>query len=404
MVINSEVNRFVRRAVDGRRAVVMRKSISVSGTPIDVFGLQEALLQVDRFVTEGGFHQVATANTDFIVNALYDAELSEILTRADLVTPDGMPVVWASRLLGSRLPERVTGADFVPEIAKLAAAKGYQLFLLGGRDGVAEKAAARLKRDNPELLIAGWASPENIDACAEDQSATQQLLQHVTDSQTDILLVAFGNPKQEKWIYRNRQQLANVSVCMGVGATFDFLAGEARRAPTWMQKRGLEWLFRLSINPSRLWRRYNRDFWIFGIQILKSTISMWSISLSKSFNITVDNADGVTTVTCSGDMRTSGLQEFYNTIEAVGNCDQVIFELGGVKRVNAEFLGALIRLSVISLLRPNWKTVNLPSNFAWMVDNRKASIEPYEISTASKSSAIRANSTKAGKSSSAVHN
>ena len=239
----------------------MRELVCILSTPIDVLDNGGVLERLDQFIQEKRFHQVATANADFVVNAMNDAELRHILRVSDLVTPDGMPLVWASRMLGRTLPERVTGADIVPLLAELAARKGYRIYMLGARPEVAQKAKENLLRTHPTLQIVGCFSPP---ALSLDDMDTAGLLADIRAASPDILLVAFGNPKQEKWIYRNREGLRDVPVCMGVGGTFDFLAGQTLRAPQWMRTSGLEWLFRLAHEPKRLWKRYMRDIGYFA--------------------------------------------------------------------------------------------------------------------------------------------
>ena len=249
----------------------MRNLVPIIHTPIDRLDMHGVLARLEAFLCERGFHQVATANTDYLVNALRDPELREILSAAHLVTPDGMPVVWASRLLGQALPERVTGVDLIPPLATLAAREGYRLYLLGAQPEVNAGACERLRADYPALQLVGSAAPPDS---ALETMDTEAILEDIERTQPDILLVAFGNPKQEKWIYRNRERLRNVPVCIGVGGTFDFLAGRTRRAPLWMQRRGLEWLFRLSQEPRRLFKRYNRDFWLFGFHLLRQYVAL----------------------------------------------------------------------------------------------------------------------------------
>ena len=248
----------------------MRTLVQILHTPIDRLDTQGVLARIEAFICERGFHQVATANTDYLVNALRDPELRAILCAAHLVTPDGMPVVWASKLLGQPLPERVTGADLAPQLAALAAREGYGLYLLGAQPEVNAKACERLRADYPSLRIVGRAAPPDLPLETMD---TEALLADIERACPDILLVAFGNPKQEKWIYRNRARLQQVPVCIGVGGTFDFLAGRTRRAPLWMQQRGLEWLYRLCQEPRRLLKRYNRDFWLFGYHLLRQRLT-----------------------------------------------------------------------------------------------------------------------------------
>src|SRR5882724_7783137 len=138
----------------------MRQTVGILGTPIDVLDTEAVLARLEQFIQERRFHQVATANTDFLINAIEDPELRHILRNADLVMPDGMPVVWAARLMRSPLPERVTGADIVPALAALSAQKGYRLYMLGARPEVAKRARERMEADYPGIQIVGCLSPQ----------------------------------------------------------------------------------------------------------------------------------------------------------------------------------------------------------------------------------------------------
>jgi N-acetylglucosaminyldiphosphoundecaprenol N-acetyl-beta-D-mannosaminyltransferase len=241
----------------------MRKLLVVLGVPIDNLTMEEALARCDEFIAlgraTGRTHQIATVNADFVVNSLHDPELQRILQESDMSTADGMPLVWGSRLLGGRLPGRVTGADMVPALAHRAAQKGYSIFFLGAREGIAAKAAAILQERNPGLKIAGVLSPPSRPILEMDRSVVEQ----VKAARPDILLVAFGNPKQEKWIRMYAHEL-QVPICIGVGGTFDMIVGITKRAPSWVQKSGLEWAYRLLQEPRRLAKRYLHDFGYFG--------------------------------------------------------------------------------------------------------------------------------------------
>ena len=186
----------------------MRQTVGILGTPIDILNTEEALARMEQFIGERRFHQVATANADFLINALADPELRHILRNADLVVPDGMPVVWAARATRSRLPERVTGADIVPALARMAAKSGYRIFMLGAMPEVAQGAKEKLEAANPGLQIVGCISPK-IPSISEMDS--ESILQEIDRVKPDILLVAFGNPKQEKWIYLHRDRSAKRS-------------------------------------------------------------------------------------------------------------------------------------------------------------------------------------------------
>lgn len=251
----------------------MRKLLVVLGVPIDNLTMEEALERCDAFIADarlsGRTHQIATVNADFVVNSLNDPELRRILQEASMATADGMPLVWASRLLGGPIPGRVTGADLVPALAERAAQKGYSLFFLGARPGVAAKAAQLLQERYPGLKVAGVLSPPVQPLLEMDQS----ILETIRAAKPDILFVAFGNPKQEKWIHMYANQL-QVPIAMGIGGSLDMLVGITKRAPRWMQQIGLEWAFRMIQEPGRLVRRYLHDFRYFGIFLARQWWAM----------------------------------------------------------------------------------------------------------------------------------
>lgn len=236
----------------------MRKVLVILGIPIDRVTMSQALERIDRFVASGRktgkWHQIATVNADFIVKALADPVLRRILQRVDMATADGMPLVWGARRLGVPLTGRVTGVDMVPAIAEMAASKGYSIYFLGAAPGVARQAADILEERYPDLEVAGVSSPSKQAV----NNGERAIIDTVRAAKPDILLVAFGNPKQEKWIDTHAEALG-VPVMMGVGGTFDFITGTTTRAPEWMQRCGLEWLHRLLHEPNRLWRRYAND-------------------------------------------------------------------------------------------------------------------------------------------------
>lgn len=241
----------------------MRNTVGILGIPIDKLNTEEAMERMEYFITTRRFHQVATANTNFLVNALFDPELRHILRVCDMVVPDGMLVVRAAGVLKSRLEERVTGADIVPRMAKRAAQRGYRIFMLGGKPENAVRAQEQMLKDYPGLNIVGCLSP-NIKSILNKES-NEPILDAIAEAKPDVLLVAFGNPKQEKWIHVHRERLAQipVPVCIGVGGTFDFLSGAIPRAPRWMQEAGLEFFWRFMMDPWRLGKRYSHDFYHF---------------------------------------------------------------------------------------------------------------------------------------------
>lgn len=223
------------------------ESVCVLGVRVDKVTIEQALRLMERFVAEGHPHQIVTLNPEFVMEAQRNPEFRVTLEEADLALPDGVGLLWAARLLGQPLPERVTGSDSVPLIAELSARQGYRLYLLGAAPGVAERAAEVLRRNYPGVKIVGTY------AGSPDPAEEEEIIARVRAASPDFLFVAYGAPRQDVWIHRNLHRLG-VPVCMGVGGTLDFIAGVAVRAPRWMRKLGLEWLHRLLRQPWR-WRR-----------------------------------------------------------------------------------------------------------------------------------------------------
>jgi len=222
---------------------------------IDPVTREEAVDRIRKRMGSRQLFQIATVNLDFLVRAQVEPDVRAIFGRTGLNVADGAPVVWLSRLLGARVRVRVAGADLVPDLCEAAAATGVSVFLLGGEDGAAVAAAETLVERFPTLRIAGCLEPPRRPLNEMDLPAMANV---INNSGADVLFVAFGHPKQERWIDLSRD-LLRVSVAMGVGCAFDLLAGRRRRAPGWMQRAGLEWLFRVAQEPDRLLGRYLLD-------------------------------------------------------------------------------------------------------------------------------------------------
>lgn len=224
----------------------------VYGVPFHDVTFDEAVAWCINAMRAGSPRFIATANVDFLMQARQDPELQRILLEADLVIADGQPVVQASRRQGTPLRERVTGSDLTPLLAAACAREGFRVFLLGGAPGVAERAAKVLVERNPGLVIAGCYSPPLAGLLDMDHEA---ILARLRETRPHLLLVAFGAPKQEKFIQLHARHWS-VPLAMGVGGTLDFLAGAQTRAPVWVQRLSLEWLWRMGTNPRRLFKRY----------------------------------------------------------------------------------------------------------------------------------------------------
>ncbi len=238
--------------------------IAILGIPIDSLTVPKAVQAFEAMITSRRPHYVVTPNVDFLVQAQSDVELRCILCQADLVLCDGTPLVWASRLLGNPLPERVAGSDVVPQFIKVAADKGYRLFFLGSNPESAERGVANLRKQYPNLCIAGHYSPPFNQLLEMDH---EEIRSRILAARPDVLFVCFGCPKQEKWIAMHFRSLG-VPLAVGIGGTMEFFAGTLKRAPVWMRRSGTEWLFRLAQEPRRLFRRYTKDLWVFSWRLL----------------------------------------------------------------------------------------------------------------------------------------
>ena len=217
------------------------------GVRVDCVDMAAAVARIETLVDSGGRHLVATVNPEFVMRARDDSEFARVLESADLCLADGSGVVWAARRQGCTLAGPVTGTDLIPPLAALCARRGYRLFLLGAANGVADELAKRLRDEHPGLQVfAHSGSPE--------PSADTDTLVRIDAARPHVLLVAYGAPKQELWIDRLGQRLSNVSVAIGVGGAFDYLTGRVPRAPLWMRRVGMEWLFRLARQPWRIRR------------------------------------------------------------------------------------------------------------------------------------------------------
>ncbi len=225
-------------------------SITVLGVRVDDVTMSEALARVDDFMQEPRVHQIVTVNPEFIMAAQNDATFACALAESDLNLPDGANLLRAAEAQGTPLRERVAGTDFCWYLGGLAATAGWKVFLLGGRGGVGGQAAARLQSRYRNLKIVGMfeGSP--------DAREEAEIIARINESGAEILFVAYGAPAQDVWIFQHRSALQHVRVAIGVGGAYDFIAKKIRRAPKLMQDLGLEWLFRLVLQPWRVRRQW----------------------------------------------------------------------------------------------------------------------------------------------------
>jgi N-acetylglucosaminyldiphosphoundecaprenol N-acetyl-beta-D-mannosaminyltransferase len=250
---------FETKKAAGARQAPQAPPIAILGVTFDNMSLAGTLARIEEMIAAREPCYIVTANVDFLVQARRDAELRRVLLDAHLVLCDGMPLVWTSRLLGNALAERVAGSDLAPQLIRVAAKKNYRLFFLGATPKANEQAIANVRAQFPNANIAGHFSPPFRPLPEMDN---EQIRQKILAARPDILFVAFGCPKAEKWMARHHQSLG-VPVMIGVGGTIDFLAGWVKRAPPWMQRAGVEWMYRLWQEPRRLFRRYVTDLWHF---------------------------------------------------------------------------------------------------------------------------------------------
>lgn len=233
----------------------MSHRVRMGAIEIDALTLPQAVDAIEALISSrrGGF--VVTPNVDHVVRAQTDPDFRGAYAAARLSLVDGTPVLWAARVLGAPLPERISGSDLVAPLCARAAQRGWRVFVLGGPPGTAERAAAKL-RERHGVQVVGAAGP-TVTARGDDPG-TRGVLEQLEAARPDLVLVGFGSPKQELWLHRHAARLAP-AVGVAVGAAIDFAAGRLTRAPRWMSRSGLEWAYRLGQEPRRLWRRYLLD-------------------------------------------------------------------------------------------------------------------------------------------------
>ena len=323
---------------------------------------------------DGSANYVATTNVDFLVNThairmsrYCRPELLDALRYSEMMTADGMPLIWISKLLGCPIKERLTGADLVPILAAEAARQGKSMYFLGGKPGSGATTAGILKKKYPQLKIndVQLAIVEvEGEKLAESIESDRAVLDKINQSGADILLLSLGNPRQEIWFYRNRNKL-NVAVSLGIGGSFEVLSGAVPRAPQWMQNSGLEWFFRFSQEPKRLWKRYligalriidfalplivyytyrRIVFRLSSSRCLPQCIKYVSVSPNSSENITVLNLPALV------DLK---IDTVFDELLVKGkNASQIVLDFSQVKLIDPAGLGMLVQL--IKKMRRNF--------------------------------------------------
>lgn len=244
MATGSEINQSPPRR---------NSKVYFAGIAFDNLRMEDVIDRIDEMVRTGMPRMVVTANVDHLLRIQHDRYYASVVAQADMILADGQPIVWATRLLGSPLKERVPGSDLFPRLCEHAAKQGYRVFFMGGEPGVADDARDVLQRRFPSLQVVGTYCPPM--GFEKTDSVNRKAIEAVCSARPHILFVALGSPKQEEWIAAH-MHVCRVPVSIGIGISFSFVSGHVKRAPVWMQRVGLEWAHRLYSEPSRLWRRY----------------------------------------------------------------------------------------------------------------------------------------------------
>lgn len=264
------------------------RRVSVAGCPVDCISFREVLLHLHARIARKLRTHIVFINAAKVVHYHEDIELRRAIERADFLLADGVPIVWASALSRNALPGRVNGTDLMDRMLFESAERGYRIFLLGARQEVLERCVSEIQRLHPNINIVGY---RNGYFSVADEGG---VVKEINSSRADILFVGMPTPRKEIWGERNLD-LLDIAICQGVGGSFDVLAGLVKRAPGWMQRCGLEWLFRLLQEPRRLWRRYlktNAEFiWLVFSDFIAFRKSHWKSNEQGRITRNSDTAD-----------------------------------------------------------------------------------------------------------------
>lgn len=224
------------------------EKVNILGIEVDNLTQDEALKKLINFIEERNFHLIFTVNSENATKVLENKSFFEIIKKADLIIPDGIGIIIASKILKKPLKERIPGIDISYKLMEVADKKGYKIVLIGGKEGISERAKENLKKIFKNLdILKTYSGYFN-------QDEEEKIVSEIEKLKPDILLVGMGAEKQEKWIWKHRDRFKNIGVCIGVGGTLDIWAGEKKRAPIFIQKMGFEWLYRVLIEPKRFFR------------------------------------------------------------------------------------------------------------------------------------------------------
>ena len=241
------------------------KRTAFMGVPVDAITMNDTIQQIHQSIEKGEKIQHMAINTMIILRMVEDPEFMHTLSNCEIINADGIGIIWASKLLGNPLPERVTGIDLMESLIELCASQGFKPYFLGAQEEVVQQTVAHYRQQFPALEIAGYRNGYFKD---EDE---QQIAEDIRDSGADMLFVAISSPKKEIFLGRWRQTM-NIHYCMGVGGSFDVVAGKFARAPEWVQQMGLEWAYRWKQEPRRMFRRNAVDMPKFVAMVLANKV------------------------------------------------------------------------------------------------------------------------------------
>lgn len=241
--------------------------IRIFGVRIDLVDINKTLKLCDEYIKSRKVHQLVVVNVAKLIKAKKDEFLFDIIENADLVGADGVPLIWVSKLFGIRIPGRVNGTDLMEKLVERSSKKGYRLYFFGAEKHIVEKIVNIYQTQYPYLKIAGY---RNGYFKKEQES---KIARDIGKSNADILFVGFGSPKKETFI-KKYKNIMNVPLIHGVGGSFDVIAGKTKRAPHWMQKCGLEWFYRILLEPKRMWKRYLVTNTLFIIYIIMELLNL----------------------------------------------------------------------------------------------------------------------------------
>lgn len=246
--------------------------IDFLGIPVDSHTMEETINRIDEAIQADEHINHVVINAGKVVSMMKDKDLYNSVLACDIINADGQSIVWAARFLGKKIPGRVTGVDLMPELIKLAHRKGYKCFFLGAKENVVKKVVTKYTQEYGPEIIAGY---RNGYFSEEDEAG---IAQQIADSGAQLLFVAMSSPKKEKFLHKYYNVLRKVNFTMGVGGTFDIIAGVTRRAPKWVQDMGMEWFVRLAQEPGRMWKRYLVGNTVFIFLVMKARLQGNSVN------------------------------------------------------------------------------------------------------------------------------